>query len=1022
MILSMQESLRHAFRPEMLSAQITIQDILSQLFQASLIPVIRRGCLKNDPVQDNESDTYLINSLGNKDLADFVTEVVQRISVTQSVISIDDVEIAKELNKELPDSIESDNERVISIRNGLSNILRNIGALELIIYPYKSSPEKIVLQESLLELANHFPEFSWIEDEIRQMPDGVDDTEEKDGFNGLALMHLPPAEIMTSQPAGLTTLQREFLTAIQNWHIGEMSRVEKRAKRLRWLARILLVGLGLVLIAAVVFALYSIQSTMVASSNASLAATNAVMAGQVAQIAATDVVAANTARIISTQSIATAQVAATSVVQLNADELAAQAISLIDQQMDLALLLGVEAYNRLNTSKTRNALFTALTFQPAIERLVSGHSGGILDIAFSADGKRMATGGTDHTVILYENIDDLNLTHQLRGHKDAIYSVAFSPDGAVLASGSKDGTIRLWDTSSGEQILFPLTGHGGAVYSISFSSDGKMLVSGGEDKTIRLWDITTGKPLGKPKGGHTQIVTSVSFSPDGKYFVSAGLDANVIVWDAKTGALYGKVLTKGLGPVWSIAFSQDGRVLAVGGADNSIHLWDMQRWKESGKPLLGHTGSVLSLAFGKEGKVLASGGDDGILFWSIDTDASGTVVGASMGEAIQAHNGPIHGLAIHPTNKWLATGNSSDRETILWNLPALLHTGISGGKEILGHTETVSSLAFSPDGKLLATGSWDKTINIWDMTQQDTTKVDPVFITSLQGHQGYVMGIAFSPKGNLLASASVDNTLRLWDMNTFSPVGEPLLGHTGWVRSIAFHSDGKVFASSSWDKTIRLWDSSTTLPIHAPLQEEAVVYALAFHPDGRWLLSGGEATPNTISVWESNDFLTSQPQQYLTFGPERAVYSIAVSPDGQTLAAGGADKSISLWDIKTGQEILPPLQAHSGDVLSLAFSPDGAYLASGSSDTQIILWDMQAKLPIGKPLKGHQDFVYALSFHPEGKILASGGADKKVFLWDVSVPSWQERACRKAGRNLSTAEWNKYMGNSPYHKTCPDNP
>jgi WD40 repeat protein len=117
------------------------------------------------------------------------------------------------------------------------------------------------------------------------------------------------------------------------------------------------------------------------------------------------------------------------------------------------------------------------------------------------------------------------------GHKYDVKSIAFSPDGKLLASSSDDETIRLWDVATGQTVGKPLQGHSGPVNSVAFSPDSKLLASGGSGKTIRLWDVVTGQAVGKPLEGHSSSVTSVAFSPDGKLLASGSQDKTIRMWE-----------------------------------------------------------------------------------------------------------------------------------------------------------------------------------------------------------------------------------------------------------------------------------------------------------------------------------------------------------------------------------------------------------------------------------------------------------------------------------------------------------
>lgn len=292
-------------------------------------------------------------------------------------------------------------------------------------------------------------------------------------------------------------------------------------------------------------------------------------------------------------------------------------------------------------------------------KVLKAHAGEVYAVAFSPDGKLLATGSDDKTVKLWQ-MPEGKKTKTLTGHYFGILSVAYSPDGKLLASGSLDNSAKLWEMPEGT-LAKTQTGHTLGVRSVAFSPKGDILALGSWDKTVNLWQMPDGI-LSKTLKGHSSYIESVAFSPDGKFLASGSSDKMVKLWQVPDGKL-AKTLTGHLGEICCVAFSPDGKLLASGAADKTINLWQMPEGKLV-KTLKGHSSDVRTVSFSPDGSLLASGSRD-------------------------------------------ATVN-------LWQMP--------GGtliKTLTGHSGDVGTVAFSPDGNLLASGSADKTVRLWELSNSE---------------------------------------------------------------------------------------------------------------------------------------------------------------------------------------------------------------------------------------------------------------------------------------------------------------
>ena len=578
----------------------------------------------------------------------------------------------------------------------------------------------------------------------------------------------------------------------------------------------------------------------------------------------------------------------------------------------------------------------------AKNHIIWGHREKVNSVAFSPNGRLLASGSYDNTLRLWSAEGECLAV--MEGHSSGVNSVVFSPDGRLLASGSYDNTLRLWSAEG--ECLAVMEGHSSGVHSVAFSPDGRLLASGSDDNTLRLWSAE-GECLAVMER-HSNWVWSVAFSPDGRLLASGSNDNTLRLWSAQGECL--AVMEGHSSGVHSVAFSPDGRLLASGSDDKTLRLWSAEG--ECLAVMEGHSSGVNSVAFSPDGRLLASGSYDKTLrLWSVQGECLAVMEG---------HSSKVNSVAFSPDGRLLASG-SYDKTLRLWSVQGECLAVMEG------HSSKVNSVAFSPDGRLLAPGSDDNTLRLWSAQGE--------CLAVMEGHSRGVNSVAFSPDGRLLASGSYDNTLRLW-----SAEGECLAvmeGHSNWVWSVAFSPDGRLLASGSYDKTLRLWSAEGEC-LAVMKGHSNWVWSVAFSPDGRLLASG--SSDASLRLWSAQGECLAVME-----GHSNWVRSVAFSPDGRLLASGSSDKTLRLWSAEG--ECLAVMEGHSLGVNSVAFSPDGRLLASGSDDNTLRLWSAEGEcLAV---MEGHSSGVNSVAFSPDGRLLASGSDDGTQIIWalDRSLPS-----------------------------------
>ena len=706
-------------------------------------------------------------------------------------------------------------------------------------------------------------------------------------------------------------------------------------------------------------------------------------------------------------------------------QLAAESLNIDGTHPVTARRLAVAAWAVFPTSQAASAITTLLVGQQQ-QGMLPADPFTVFAVAFSRDGKLLASAGADGTVRRWDPVTRRPVGAPLHASaRNGVSGVAFSPDGKLLASAGGDGTVRRWNPVTGRPVGAPL--HASAhtttqtparpgVRAVAFSRDGKLLASAGADGTVRRWDPVTGRAVGAPLHASARYgVNWVAFSPDGKLLASADGDGTVRLWNPATGRLVATIRItsvpvgasgNALYGVSGVAFSPDGKLLASGDTDGSVRRWNPGSRRPVGAPLptgSGPVGGVYAAAFSPGGKLLASTDAYGtVRLWNT---ATGRPARAPLQTDLSSNAG---GVAFSPDGKLLATAGA-DGTVRLWN-PA---TGQLVGAPL--HASAQNGLlagAFSPDGKLLASVG-NGTVRLWNpVTGQ------PVGAPIQTGAQNSAWWVAFSPDSKLLATAGADGTVRLWNTATGRHVTtihatSPSYG----VYDVEFSPDGKLLATADGDSTVRLWNTGTDRLV-ATLRATsfpAGVPSVAFSPDGKLLASGGG--DGTVRRWK---VATRQPIGAPIQTGALGVSAVAFSPDSKLLVGSVSDGTVRRWNPATGQPIGAPLQtgAHNG-VAAVAFSPDGKLLASGDTDGTVWLWNPATGQPIGAPIQtGAQNTVWWVAFSRDGKLLASAVSDGTVRLWQVSPFVHPYTAlCADVGPP-APREWNHYASGEPRPKVC----
>ena len=583
------------------------------------------------------------------------------------------------------------------------------------------------------------------------------------------------------------------------------------------------------------------------------------------------------------------------------------------------------------------------------------HPDSINSAAFSADGNLLATGSSDGTVRISDPVSSraIGEVHQ----SENVHTLNFHPTDATLLLSVSGPVTTLWKLPGGRPV-FEMR-HGAQINSAEFSPKGDRIITSSNDRTVRIWDTVTGAPVGAPIK-HDGEVTNAVISPNGRFLASV-VGNRLLLWELR-GTPTLRYSFEHDQRITCVRFSPDSLVIFSGTDGGRVEAHNVFQGERAGESVR-EDGAIIAIDLSPDGKRLLVATANGTArVWQPPPRYP-------ISERLW-HGGAVESMSLSPDGRLLLTGSAEGKARI-WDL-----SQDQGSPRELVHGAAVLAAAFSADGKYILTGSTDAKARLW-LTSSSQLIGQPL------NHPTTVSKVAFSPTGNFFVTATEDGVAQSWELPSERPLGKPMV-HGARLTAVDWSQDGKRFLTAGSDGVVRIWNPATGEPMGRPLPSKKEITCARFSPASDLLAAGSR--DGVVNLWSG-----SSDKPVRQFVQKAGITALAFSPDGRYLVTACETGTAITWDLSTGKSVGDVLR-HAPAISAVVFSPDSSRVATASEDGVVRLWDVQTGWPITEPLH-HQKAARCLAFSVDGRRLFSGSRDRTVRIWDIATgPGRSDRA------------------------------